>query len=106
MRDIPLWQELIENHYNSSSYTNKLKTKIEKLEKENEKLKERMKETANNYEQISEAYYRLSEGINNAIEEFKTRYPKNAYGEPELGGIACEFSLKNVLEIIKRNIGE
>ena len=74
--------------------------------KENEKLKERMKETANNYEQISEAYYRLSEGINNAIEEFKTRYPKNAYGEPELGGIACEFSLVTVLEIIKKNIGE
>ena len=35
MRDIPLWQELIENHYNSSSYTNKLKIKNEKLEKEN-----------------------------------------------------------------------
>lgn len=105
MRDTPLWQELIENHFISSSYTTKLKAEIEELEKENEKLKQEMKEISDNYEQLSEAYCRLSEGVDNAIEEFKTRYPKNVYGEPELGGIACEFSLVTILKIIERNTG-
>lgn len=37
--------------------------------------------------------------------DFISQYPKNVYGDLELGGRSCVFSLNKVLEIIDKHIG-
>lgn len=37
--------------------------------------------------------------------DFISQYPKNVYGDLELGGRSCVFSLNKVLEIIDKNVG-
>lgn len=39
--------------------------------------------------------------IDGLLDEFKKRYPKNYAGDFELGGHSCEFSLTQVIRIIK-----
>ena len=46
------------------------------------------------------------EKIDKFIEELKGCYPKNAYGELELGGTSVVFSLNQVLDILKGSIVE
>lgn len=38
--------------------------------------------------------------------EFISQYPKNVYGDLELGGRSCVFSLNKALEIIDKHIKE
>lgn len=38
--------------------------------------------------------------------DFISQYPKNEYGDIELGGRSCVFSLNKVLEIIDKHIGK
>lgn len=38
--------------------------------------------------------------------EFISQYPQNIYGDLELGGRSCVFSLNKVLEIIDKYTGE
>lgn len=40
MRDVPVWQELLENHYNSNSYTNKLKAENKRLKAKLSKIEQ------------------------------------------------------------------
>lgn len=42
--------------------------------------------------------------LNDIKEEFIKIYPHNYCGEPELGGVMCEFSLNDVLKIIDKYI--
>ena len=44
--------------------------------------------------------------LDNIKAEFISQYPKNVYGDLELGGRGCVFSLNKVLEIIDEYRGE
>lgn len=44
--------------------------------------------------------------IEDIKEEFISQYPKNVYGDLELGGRSCVFSLNKVLEIIDKHVKE
>ena len=43
--------------------------------------------------------------IENIKAEFTSCYPKNVYGELELGGRSCVFSLNQIFEILDKHIG-
>ena len=44
----------------------------------------------------------INETLDKIKAEFISIYPKNYMGEPELGGMGCEFSLYRVLKIIDK----
>ena len=63
-----------------------------------------------NYTLAPEEVFDMAIGALKAIDdikaEFISQYPKNVYGDLELGGRSCVFSLNKALEIIDKHKAE